>query len=199
MDPLDLLLHPGLSAVVLWKRVIVWIAVILVVLASGLTVLNEGHDFYSWIRGDNTHETTINLKVSGSAVQATLDNSTTYELSDEELKNQTNELARQIFGFIGERKKTDPTYDYSWRNRNLSESQRQKEFDESNRRTMAYNDETMVIYNTKYLPEVIRIKQEFKKRNLTDPELDQFNGLQVNSMGMEMTAAKLLELTNKLP
>jgi hypothetical protein len=192
MDELDLLISK-------WGTMKLRHKVLLIIIIAGpiLFTANQAIELSHQTRG--TQVPTIHINVS--TIAGALPSATHNNLSNEELKNQTKVLTNQIFNFIGDRERTDPTMN----NRPLinrsdfNTSQGQKEWNEYGKQLKDYNDETVTIYHMKYLPDVVRLKQEFKKHNLTDPELDSFDSLQVNSIGIEITAERLLELANKLP
>ena len=118
---------------------------------------------------------------------------------DEELRNQTEALASKIFKFLGDRGKTDPSRNSPRFNPNLGESERHALWEEENIRNDEYSRETRTIYNTEYLPEVVRIRQEFVNRNLIDAKLEMMYSHPVNTLVIQEIAVCLHKLAAKLP
>jgi hypothetical protein len=114
------------------------------------------------------------------------------ELSNKDLRQQSIELANNLFAFAGERIINDPIYN------NIGEINHSK-WNENVKNNIIYGTETINIYNKKYLNDVVRIRQEFLKRNLTDNDLDQFYVNPANPLGIRTVAERLSELTNRLP
>ncbi len=121
------------------------------------------------------------------------------ELSDKDLKEQTIELANRIFDFAGDRIINTPIYYNPHFNQSyLNTSLGQSEWDKDTKNLINYSYDSQITYNKRFLSEVIRIKQEFQKRNLTDQQLDQFYDKPTNPIGMQIVAGRLLELANRL-
>jgi hypothetical protein len=127
-----------------------------------------------------------------SEVKSIIHNLEHKELSDNDLKKQALELANRLFSFAGDRILNDPSKN------NIGEVNK-SQWGENTKRMVNYSQETTEIYNTRYLSEVIRTKQEFSKRNLTDPQLDQFYDRPTNPIGIQIVATRFLELANRLP
>jgi hypothetical protein len=129
------------------------------------------------------------------------------ELSDSDLKKQTIELANSISDFIGIRKmqmdrlSISQQYNMSLLDlRNPNDTRVQKEWYAGIEQDVIFYSETHKIFNEKYLGDVIRIRQEFWKRNMSNKELDRdINVTVTNGVLIDDIPVRLHELASKLP
>lgn len=153
------------------------------------------------IHGEPTQETpiiniNINKDISSDITY------TSKNLSNESLKKQTKELANNISAFIGDSdikeklmisnfsvKRSDPN------NLNLDEEYAQ--WHKDNNKIDIFQAETVKTFNEIYLGDVIRIKNEFQKRNITNKELEVFLRRQYY-YDLRNIPSILYEMSNKL-
>lgn len=105
-------------------------------------------------------------------------------LDDKQLREQAIELSQNISEFVREREKNKPQIDF-------------KDWDNST--DISYSIETNDFYYVLYGPKVAILREEFLKRNITDPELDWSDDNPTNFFGLIKVSFRLAALTVKLP
>ena len=106
-------------------------------------------------------------------------------LSDTELRSRAREVAKGILDLIGSRRAGEPPFGF-------------ERFHESVQAQAKYSSETLRLYQTRFMPEVIQLRQEFLKRKLSEPELDRQYENPINYWGYQAVAVSLLNLAEKL-
>lgn len=127
------------------------------------------------------------------------------ELSDSDLKKQTNDLANNISNFIGNRKMgmesliSSKMYNMSLLNlSNPNDSRVKKEWHNGNEQEINFSYKTQTLFGEKYLGNVITIRQEFLKRNMSNKNLDRDINV-TNEVFIEDIPIRLHELASRLP
>ncbi|MGV9142041.1 MAG: hypothetical protein ACOC1X_03795 [Promethearchaeota archaeon] len=153
------------------KQAIVVLAIIVVSAVIGGFLDEAVRDFYDENFGDEKAEVLELSEVS--------------ELSDKELKMETKKLFKNIYLFLREREANEPEIDFD-------------NWEESTKRQIVYSRETMNLYKSNFHFEVISIREEYAKRNVTSETLDTYYRHPTNPIGIEQVAYGLVELANKL-
>jgi hypothetical protein len=82
-------------------------------------------------------------------------------MSDEELTIEATQLVKDIANFIRERRLNEPKIDY-------------ENWDEYTDNLIKYSKETMDLYNSEYITRVAEIREEFKRRGITNENFEDY-------------------------
>ncbi len=178
-----------------WQKVLGALILVLILTDPALNLWDR-------ISGNSAKENTFYINIPEDLVSNKSSNANQGDLSNESLKNQANELANSISGFVGDNNikkyKLIPLFDNSTTNYNMTNrNDSLKEWSENTNRRVVFEAEVLKDFNQKYLGEIIRIRQEFLKRNITDELLEAFFW-NPNYEWMQGIPASLHEMANKL-
>ena len=107
------------------------------------------------------------------------------ELSDGALVKRSQELAKEIMKYVGNRRLNEPAYDFD-------------DFEAASQARQKYTHETLNYYKTNFLPDVSLYQIEFLKRGLKNGELDWLYANPTNYLGIEKVATALFDLSSSL-
>jgi hypothetical protein len=204
MDELDLLISK-------WGTMGRWQKALLLVIILGpiIFTLNQGYDFYQRLGGNHASdeatapkEVNVHIDVSGGTISNESSMQRQSSMSNEELRDRAKNLANNITDFIGDsdikEKQLVPHFDPNMTNYNTSNHNESLKMwiDQSNRKNV-FEAQVIKDFEMKYLGELVRIRFEFQKHNITDRSLDAFFW-NPNYQWMHNIPLSLHEMANKL-
>jgi len=146
-----------------------WVAVVVVVVLAinGLATLLEslrkihqfGRDVFAHLKGRRT--------------------------SDQDLKKQALEVARNLMDLVQTRQSSEPTFSFD-------------RFHESSEALGRHSQETQNLYVRDFAGRIAFLRQELLKRKLQDKELDSFYEHPTNYIGLRIVAMRLAALAEQL-
>lgn len=107
------------------------------------------------------------------------------QLSDGDLIEQAAALAKEISRYVADRNIDRPGTDF-------------QNFDESVTKQLAHSSETLGYYYTDFQPRVAQYRAEFRKRGLTNEDVERFYEFPTNPIGIQMVANGLVDLVSQL-
>lgn len=173
MGALDIIFHKGWEDMKPHEKAVIYISGIL----GGLVILLTIIYLFQAITTPHSQEVAVHIDVSGGVISNKSSTTNQVNLSNEGLRSQTLDLAKNISKFKNDRdieemdsipffKTHSSNYDANNPDSNLNDW-----INNTNNRRV-FEAKTMNIFDDKYLSDVIWTRNEFQKHNLTDPELN---------------------------
>lgn len=106
--------------------------------------------------------------------------------SDQDLKDQALDVARNLMDLVQTRQSSEPAFSFD-------------RFHESSAALIRHSQETQNLYVRDFAGKIAFLRQELIKRNLQDKELDNFYEHPTNYIGLRNVAMRLAALAEQLP
>lgn len=106
-------------------------------------------------------------------------------LTDQQLKEETLELARDIAEYVVDRRKNEPEIDYN-------------DWEGSTDRYLSYSRETMDLYYVRFGSDVAMLREEFLIRGIKDEEFERLYAHPTNTIGLQMLSLRLAAMAARL-
>ena len=115
---------------------------------------------------------------------------------DNRLKEEVRELVRDISDFLSERGYYIPE---TWQLRKIDdEEEKARKWHEMTNRSMQHSRETMNMYTSKYMVRLAKIREEFKKRGISNKRFEMMFEHPTNQLGIQSLIVSLTEMLAKI-
>jgi hypothetical protein len=128
---------------------------------------------------------TDSLRKIGAFCQEIWATTQDWQLTDAELRDQSLTTARALVEFVEQRQASEPPIDFD-------------NFTASGQLQISHSQATQNNYVIRFYGQVARLREEFKKRGQSDPELDMFYQHPTNYLGLRAVARGLGALGEQL-